>query len=101
MNDFNYFVYIVTNPNKTSLYIGVTNDLERRLNEHFENRGESKSFAGKYYCYNLIYFERYDNIENAIEREKELKKWSRKKKENLINTQNPKWNTLNTSIWEF
>jgi len=101
MKDHNYFIYIVTNPEKKVLYIGVTNDLERRLNEHFENRGDAKTFAGKYYCYNLIYFERYDNIESAIEREKELKKWSRAKKESLINKENPNWNILNKSVWEY
>ena len=101
MQNHNYFIYILTNPKKTVLYIGVTHDLERRLNEHFENRGRVKTFAGKYYCYNLIYFERYDNIESAIEREKELKKWSRKKKEALINKDNPNWNVLNKSVWEY
>ncbi|MGB1019260.1 MAG: GIY-YIG nuclease family protein [Chitinophagales bacterium] len=101
MQNHNYFIYILTNPKKTVLYIGVTHDLERRLNEHFENRGRVKTFAGKYYCYNLIYFESYDNIESAIEREKELKKWSRKKKEALINKDNPNWNVLNKSVWEY
>ena len=96
-----YFVYITTNPSKTVLYIGVTNDMERRLNEHFENRGQSKTFAGRYFCYNLIYFEEYNYISQAIEREKELKKWSRKKKNDLIKMTNPNFNTLNMSYWEY
>ena len=53
----NYFVYITTNPAKTALYIGVTNDLLRRMKEHYQSRGKQKTFAGKYYCYNLIYYE--------------------------------------------
>ena len=101
MKNHNYFIYITTNPKKTTLYIGVTNDLEKRLNEHFENRGNSKTFAGKYYCYNLIYFERYNDINQAIEREKELKKWSRKKKEALINKLNLNWEILNKNVWEY
>lgn len=95
----NYFVYITTNPDKTTLYIGVTNDLKRRLFEHQENKGSAKSFAGKYYCYNLIYFEHFQQIEHAIEREKQLKKWSRAKKEKLINTTNSKWHSLNNEVF--
>mgnify|MGYP001139549374 CR=1 FL=1 len=95
----NYFIYIITNVSKTVLYIGVTNDIERRLNEHFENRGKAKTFAGRYHCYNLLYYEAYHSILDAIAREKELKKWSRKKKNELINTTNPKWRILNRSVW--
>lgn len=84
-----YYIYIITNPNKTVLYIGVTNDLNRRLNGHYKNRGNKNSFATKYYCYNLIYFETFPNPCEAIAREKQLKKWSRKKKINLIETTNP------------
>jgi len=95
----NYFVYITTNPDKTTLYIGVTNDLKRRLFEHQENKGRLKSFTGKYYCYNLIYYEHFQQIEYAIDREKQLKKWSRKKKEQLIETLNPNWIFLNDEIF--
>jgi len=95
----NYFVYITTNPAKTVLYIGVTNDLRRRLFEHQENKGNNLSFAGKYFCYNLVYFERFQYIQHAIEREKQLKRWSRKKKENLIKTENPNWNFLNDEVF--
>jgi putative endonuclease len=94
----NYFVYITTNPGKTVLYVGVTNDLAIRVNQHFENRGNPKTFSGKYFCYNLIYWERHNSPTHAIEREKEIKGWTRKKKEELINTQNPKWNFLNYSV---
>lgn len=95
----NYFVYITTNPDKTTLYIGVTNDLKRRLFEHQENKGNAKTFAGKYYCYNLVYFEHFQQIEHAIDREKQLKKWSRAKKEQLINSTNPKWHILNYEVF--
>ncbi len=87
----NYFVYITTNPNKTTLYTGVTNDLFTRMKQHYENRGNPKTFAGRYYCYNLIYFERYSNINMTIEREKEIKDLSRTRKEKLIKSMNPKW----------
>jgi putative endonuclease len=91
----NYYVYIVTNFSKTTLYIGVTNQLIRRISEHYEDSVKSKlSFAGKYNCYHLIYYEVFENINDAINREKVLKKWSRKKKEALINTMNPKWDFL-------
>ena len=96
----NYFTYITTNKLRTVLYIGITNDLERRMEEHFENKGKPNSFAGKYGCHYLIYFERFPNATFAIEREKELKKWSRIKKENLIKTMNPNWRFLNEEIKE-
>ena len=98
MWNYNFYVYITTNPVKTVLYIGVTNDLSRRLYEHTENKGNPNSFAGKYYCHNLIYYEHFTHIQYAIEREKELKKWSRKKKEALIATTNPNWLFLNDEI---
>ena len=87
----NYFIYITTSPIKTVLYIGLTNDLYTRMTQHFDNQGKPNSFAGKYYCYNLVYWERHVNIEHAIEREKELKKWRRQKKVDLINSINPQW----------
>ena len=95
-----YFVYITTNPSKTALYIGVTNDLEARLYQHFQNRANPQTFAGKYSCYNLVHFEYFQYIQHAIEREKEVKKWRREKKNRLIESKNPKWAFLNKSIAE-
>ena len=95
----NYFVYITTNPAQTVLYTGVTNDLRRRLFEHQENKGKTNTFAGKFFCYNLLFYERFSNIEHAIEREKQIKNWSRKKKEYLINLSNSGWNSLNDEIF--
>ena len=98
MQSHNYFVYITTNPRRTALYIGVTNDLSTRMQQHYENRGDKKTFAGRYYCYCLIYRERYTYINHAIDREKELKKWRREKKEALINSMNPKWDFLDPHV---
>ncbi len=94
-SDTIYYVYILTNPAKTVLYVGVTNNLAARLKEHWENRGRTETFAGKFFCYNLIYFENSPSIKLSIAREKELKKWSRDKKEALIRSQNPDWLILN------
>ena len=86
-----YYVYITTNPKKSVLYVGVTNNLARRLVEHYANRGNKTTFAGRYFAYNLIYCEHFQYINQAIAREKELKKWNRRPKEKLIATKNPKW----------
>lgn len=91
MKDHNYFTYITTNPARTILYTGVTNNLAIRLRHHYENRGKKETFAGKYYCYKLIYYERFPDITQAIEREKEIKTMVRVKKEELIREQNPDW----------
>jgi len=98
MWNYNFYLYITTNPTRTTLYIGVTNDLERRLFEHFENKGNPKTFAGKHYCYNLIYYEHFTHIEYAIRREKELKKWRREKKNALIASSNPEWQFFNKRV---
>ena len=94
----NYFVYILTNPNKTVLYTGMTNDLESRLIEHYYSKGIERTFADRYFCYNLLYYERHISPQSAIDREKEIKDWNRKKKEALINSFNPGWNFLNREI---
>lgn len=94
MASLHFFVYITTNARKTVLYTGVTNDLTVRLQQHYQKRGDNASFAGKYHCYNLLYFETFSGIEQAIAREKEIKGWTRAKKEILINGVNPKWRFL-------
>ena len=98
MSNYNFYVYILTNPAKTVLYIGVTNDLSTRLQQHFDKRGDEKTFTGRYHCYNLIYYEHHTYINNAIAREKELKKWNRAKKNALINEFNPEWKILNFEV---
>jgi putative endonuclease len=84
----------MTNPNKTVLYTGMTNNLSIRLQQHHSNRGNMETFAGKYYCYCLLYYESYRYVNHAIDREKEIKRFSRKEKEALISGFNPEWSFL-------
>jgi putative endonuclease len=100
MKQHNYFIYIVTNPSRTVLYTGVTNNLEDRLYEHYLNKGNGKTFAGRYYCYNLLHFERFQFIQHAIAREKEIKGWDRAKKIELIKTENAELKFLNEDVCE-
>jgi putative endonuclease len=88
----NYFVYIITNKNNTVLYTGFTDDLERRIYEHRNN--VHKGFAAKYNCYELLYFEEFKKMKEALYRERQLKKYRRQWKENLINEANPDWRDL-------
>jgi putative endonuclease len=88
------YVYIVTNPGKTVLYTGISNDLKTRVQQHRENRGKPKTFAGRYYCYKLIYYETHNDVRDAIAREKAIKNMSREMKEALIREQNPNWYVL-------
>lgn len=101
MKHHQYFVYIVTNSAKKVLYIGVTNNLIQRLTEHYINSGQEGTFAGKYRCHNLLHYESFKYVNKAIKREKELKGWSRSKKEALINTENPEWKIINHDIMEW
>jgi len=95
----NYFVYITTNINKKVIYTGVTNNLAKRLFEHKEDSlTDKKHFAGKYNCYNLIHYERFEDVNQEINREKQIKGWTRKKKIELINSGNPEWNFLNDEL---
>jgi len=89
-----YFVYITTNPGRSTLYVGVTNDLQIRVQRHYLNKGNKKTFTGRYYCYKLVYFESFSDVNDAIAREKEIKNMTREKKEALIATKNPKWDFL-------
>ena len=87
------FIYFMTNKNRTTIYIGVTNDLQRRVIEH-RNHANKNSFSDKYNLEYCVYYEYHLSIERAIDRETQLKKWSRKKKETLINQINPQWDDL-------
>jgi len=93
-----YFVYILTNYSKIALYIGVTNNIEQRIIEHYLDRGKTASFTGRYHCYWLVYYEEFKYINDAIAREKQLKRWSRTKKAELIGSVNPNWNSLNDAL---
>ena len=99
METSNFYIYIITNKSKEILYVGITNDLYTRMQQHLQDSiGEKKTFAGKYNCRYLIYYERFANVNHAIDREKEIKGWKRVKKENLINSINPVWNFLNDEL---
>ena len=87
-----YYVYILTNQNHTALYIGVTNDLARRVSEH--KAGAHEGFTKKYKVNKLVYFEESPSVMQAIEREKQLKAGSRAKELALINEMNPYWAEL-------
>jgi len=87
------YIYIMTNKNKTTLYIGVTNDLCRRVYQH-KNHLIKNSFTDKYNLEYCVYYEYFDYFDLAISREKELKRWNRAKKELLIKTMNPEWKEL-------
>lgn len=103
MNEFNpqtgfhtYYVYIITNAYRSTFYIGMTNNLKQRLLQHKENlNNEKKTFASKYNLEFLVYYEKFSWVEEAIAREKELKKWRREKKLNLIKSFNPDFAFLN------
>ena len=91
-----HYVYLLTNWNNKVMYIGVTNNLERRMYEHKNKR--IGGFTEKYNVKKLVYFEKTQDINAAIEREKEIKKWRREKKNQLVNLMNPKWDDL-SSDW--
>lgn len=94
-NEHIYFIYIASNASKT-LYIGVTNDLFRRIQEHRE--GLIEGFTKRYNIKKLVYYECIDDIYAAIEREKQLKRWHRQWKINLIEKDNPEWKDLTEEI---
>ena len=93
----NYYVYIVASKKNGTLYIGITNDLEKRVWQH-QNK-QIKGFTEKYGVGKLVYFEIYIDPVNAIQREKRLKKYSRQWKINLIEKENPRWIDL-TLKWQ-
>lgn len=90
------FVYILSNKTNSTLYIGMTNDLRRRVWEHKQKMLDG--FSKEYNLAKLVYYEQFDDITRAIEREKQLKKWNREWKERLIKQQNPDWNDLYQDI---
>ena len=95
MRQHNYYVYIATNRSGT-LYIGMTNDLVRRMNEH--RAGELEGFTKRYNITRLVYFEHTPDVTAAIAREKQLKGWRRNKKIRLIEKMNPNWRDLSEAI---
>ncbi|NLA40147.1 MAG: GIY-YIG nuclease family protein [Smithella sp.] len=91
-----YYVYILASKKDGTLYIGVTGDLVKRVYEHKQN--EVEGFTKKYNVHNLVYYEIYQDVNEAILREKQMKKWNRQWKINLIEKNNPGWNDLYKKI---
>ena len=94
--DKQYYVYIMSNTTNTVTYTGVTNNLLKRIYEHRNELGGE--FTTKYNIKKLVYYEVYQDIENAISREKQIKSWSRKNKVKLINTMNQGWHDLSEEL---
>ena len=92
-----YFVYILTNWDDSVIYIGVTSNLKKRLYEHHNDLVDG--FTKKYNVHKLVYFEESTDVNSAIAREKQLKGWTRKKKNQLIQKANPEWNDLSLN-WD-
>jgi putative endonuclease len=90
-----YFVYIMTN-NSGTLYVGVTNNLERRVAEH--KRAEAPSFTQRYKATRLVYYESTPDVRSALEREKQIKGWLRRRKIQLIASFNPRWTDLSVDF---
>ena len=92
-----YYVYFMTNWSNKVLYVGVTNDLKRRLFEHIT--GKNQGFTFKYNLNKLVYYEVYNDSLISIRREKQIKKWTREKKNNLVELKNPNWEDLGKKIF--
>jgi putative endonuclease len=92
-----YFVYVMTNQSRSTIYIGVTNDLVARVAEH--QRGASPGFTGRYRLNRLVYHETFQDPRSAITREKQLKRWRREKKNALVATMNPTWKDLSPELF--
>ncbi len=95
----NFYVYILSNKPNGVLYIGLTNELERRLGEH-KNK-ILKGFTYKYNVDKLVYFEEFDTYDEAFARERRLKKWNRDWKVQLIEKENPKWTDLSAEWFSY
>jgi putative endonuclease len=94
-----YYVYLLTNWNNRVMYVGVTNDLNRRVYEH-QNK-LLKGFTDKYNISKLVYFEETTDVRAALTREKEIKKWRRQKKNDLVLRMNPAWKDLTEEAKDF
>lgn len=97
-NYYQFYVYILSNKKNGTLYIGMTDDIERRMFEHKHEIVEG--FTKKYKLYKLMYFEQFQYVDDAIKREKQLKNWNRQWKIDLIETDNKEWKDL-SSDWKY
>jgi putative endonuclease len=96
MKVFLFYVYIMASANNGVLYIGVTNSIKRRNGEHRQHR--ISGFSKRYNVDKLVYYESFEYIEDAIQREKQLKKWNRAWKDDLITSVNPDWSDLTPTL---
>ena len=96
--EYNFYIYILTNYSKTVLYVGFTNNIIRRIIEHKNDLG--CKFTSKYKLKYLVYFEQCEDVYSAMEREKEIKKWRREKKINLIKSVNSNLNDLSDKLFK-
>ena len=92
-----YYVYFMSSNNKNALYVGVTNNLQKRVWEH-KNNIHADSFTTQYRCNNLVYYEIFGDIKDALEREKRLKRWRRAWKNELVEELNPYWRDLSIDL---
>ena len=92
-----YYVYILANNTRTTIYTGMTNDLIRRVYEH-KQHADPNSFTAKYDVTRLVYFDSTPDVRSAIEREKQIKGWNRRRKNTLISEMNPTWKDLYDSL---
>jgi putative endonuclease len=97
MFDKSYYVYILASPRNGLLYVGMTNSLPRRLEEH--QNGEIEGFTKKFGIHKLVYYEVFEDVLNAISREKQLKRWTRAKKNALVEKDNPNWEDLSEKLF--
>jgi putative endonuclease len=91
-DEYIYYVYFMQSPSRRALYIGMTNNLRKRVWEHKNH--QHAGFTGDYHCTRLVYWESFDDVANAIDREKQLKRWRREKKLWLVSQKNPSWKDL-------
>ncbi len=98
MRDYRFFVYMLNSSSRRTLYTGMTNCVIDRVNEH-RSRKDKRSFTAHYRAYRLVYYEEFADVHLCIRREKEIKGWSRAKKNALVETINPKWRDL-MAEWE-
>ena len=96
LHDRSYFVYILASDVRGTLYVGVTNDIVRRVGEHRE--GEGSAFTRRHRVHRLVWYEQHDDVEQAIRREKLIKRWRRDWKMNLIEQANLYWDDLSEEV---
>ena len=88
-----YYVYLLSNTTNSTVYVGVTNNLLKRVYEH-KNKLDPNSFTARYHIHKLVYYETTSDVYSAIEREKQIKSWSRSRKNQLVDSINPRWEDL-------